>query len=177
MLSANVDLVSNNGGNADLYIMDCENRASCFIDSKMISNAQNLSQNPNKFFKFSKDSNYYDSIAFEMMIKPTEAQAAPDTNYSKNNMFAVAVVGNSINTDPESQVFFLRFSTSGYERLLLENEQRRLIVPVGSTKMIEFTSIRPVDNIRELIFNFKIFSGDLTVYFKKGSKPTQTDDF
>lgn len=31
-LRAHVDLVSNPGGNADLYVMDCADRASCFID-------------------------------------------------------------------------------------------------------------------------------------------------
>ena len=43
--------------------------------------------------------------------------------------------------------------------------------------MIEFRSIRPITNVRELVFNFKVFSGDLKIYLKKGTKPQSDNEF
>lgn len=178
-LTSNIDLVSNPGGNSDLYVMDCKDRASCFITQEMINKAAKLSEDKKNYFGYSNDLEDYDAVGFEMMIKPSESKIIGNESlyYSKNNMFAVAVVGNSLNDDPESEGFYLRFNTNGYEMLLTEDAEQKFIVTTGTRKMITFKSIRPVDNVEELQFNFKVFSGDLKIYLKKGSKPLQNDDY
>lgn len=182
-IHANVDLVSNPGGNADLYIMDCKDIKSCFIDQSMIGKAAKLSKDKSNFFAFSNDVKDYDSVNFSMMIKPTEATVQNPNNeyYSKQNMFAVAVVGNSLNghphDDPDAETFFLRFTTSGFKSLLAEDEEKTFAIPTGIRKVVEFRSIRPVTNVQKLKFNFKVFSGDVNIYMKKGSESLDNSQY
>ena len=183
-LKAHVDLISNPGGNADLYVMDCVDRASCFIDKSMIMNAKELSQDKDKYFRYSAEVGDSDSVKLRFMIKPSEAEI-PSGNkkyYSMSNLIAVAVVGNSINQseiekDQDPEQFQLQFSTHGFESLLTESNIQRVVVTRGNRQTFVFNSLRPIDQVSELQFLFKVFSGDVTIFMKKGRRPEDDDDY
>ena len=150
----------------------------------MIKNAKELSEDKSQYFRYSAEFGDYDSVKLRLMLKPSEAEIEPNDKkyYSKSNLFAIAVVGNSVNKseaekgeDPEE--FFLQFTTLGFESLLTESETQRIVVTKGYRQTFVFNSLRPIDQISELLFYFKVFSGDVSIFMKKGKRPQDDDDY
>lgn len=167
-LRATVDLTKiSSQGNPDLYVKDCENEADCYITKKDMIMAEQLSQNSNNFFRFSKEDNNIDRVYIEINLKPFKGDYQFKNHHytSKFNRLAIGIKGNR-----NESVFMLNFNAETPHIRLEEESMKRVAIIQGQKKHFLFRTFKNMSDISTVLFRFVEIKGEMNAYISKSNK-------